>query len=239
MNDIEIRRFYGKYRAVVTDTADPHKLGRIKVKLSDFPGQTGAWCMPCVPYAGDKVGWFVIPEKGAHVWVEFEAGDINRPVWVGCFWDKDTIPDTASPSRKIFKTPTCRLVLDDLDGKAGQLEISSTTRSEETVTIKFNKDGIFVTAKTAEIKLEMDNGITIVYPQSKAELTSQQLKLSLGDASSLTVTSQDQTLKSGSVTVQAANTLTVNATGSASVKSAQYSLNANLITLQGSAINIG
>lgn len=239
MNVGGVRYYFGKYRGVVTDTADPDQMGRIKVALKDFPGALTVWCMPCVPYAGDKLGWFVIPEIGARVWIEFEAGNLNLPVWVGCFWDKGAIPDTASPSRKVFKTPTTRIVLDDLDGKAGQLEIDATTRSNETVLLRFDKDGVTITAKSAQITMKMDDGITIAYPNSKIELTAQQIQASEGDASSLTITAQDQTLKSGTVNVQAANQLSVSATSSASVSSGQYTLKASTITLQGAAINIG
>lgn len=239
MSDTDFRHYFGKYRGVVTDSADPDSLGRVKVSLSDFPGFADAWCMPCVPYAGNKMGWFVIPEVGANVWIEFEAGDLNRPIWAGCFWDKDTIPDTATPSRKVFKTKTCRVVLDDLDGKAGTLQVDATTREGETVTMKFDKTGVSITAKTAEIIMDMDNGITVKYPQSQAQLTSSQVKLSVGDSSSTTITAQDQTIKSGAVTVQATSDLTMSATGSATLKGSQCTVNGNVITLQGASINIG
>lgn len=238
MNDTP-RRYYGKYRAVVTATADPDQLGRIQVKLTDFPQLEAAWCMPCVPYAGNKQGWFVIPEINANVWIEFEGGELQRPIWVGCFWDKDTIPDSASPSRKIFQTPTCRIVLDDLDGKAGTLEIDATTRQNEQISMKFDNNGITITAKSAQITLNIDNGITLAYPQSKIEMTSSQIVSSLGDGSSITITGQDQTLKSNSVTVQASNSLSVSAGSSTSVTSGRYSLSANMITLSGAQISIG
>jgi uncharacterized protein involved in type VI secretion and phage assembly len=233
------QRYYGKYRAVVTATEDPDSLGRIQVKMADFPQLEAAWCMPCVPYAGKKQGWFVIPEIGANVWIEFESGELHRPVWVGCFWDKDTIPDTATPSRKVFQTPTCRLVFDDLDGKAGTLEIDATTRENEQISMKFDKSGITITAKSAQVILNIDNGITLAYPQSKIEMTSSQIVSSLGEGSSITITGQDQTLKSSSLTVQASNSLSVSAGSSTSVTSGRYSLSANMITLSGAQISIG
>jgi uncharacterized protein involved in type VI secretion and phage assembly len=170
MND-DIRRFYGKYRGVVTDTADPSSLGRIKATLEDFSAWKGNWCMPCVPYAGPNYGWFVIPEIGAHVWVEFEGGDPDRAIWTGCFWETGTIPATATPSRKVWQTPTCRVVLDDLDGKAGQLEIDATTREGQTLVMLMDKAGIKLTAGTAVITMAIDDGITIEFPDAKVTLT--------------------------------------------------------------------
>ncbi|MDQ6942524.1 MAG: phage baseplate assembly protein V [Candidatus Eremiobacteraeota bacterium] len=167
----DIQRFYGKYRGVVTETADPASLGRIKVKLENYPGWKDNWCMPCVPYAGDNVGWFVVPEAGAHVWVEFEGGDPDRAIWAGCFWDAGTIPATATPSRKVWKTQTCTLVLDDLDGKAGQLEIDVKIREGQALKIRMNEAGIKLTAGTAVITMAVDDDITIESPSAKVTLT--------------------------------------------------------------------
>ncbi|MBV8749319.1 MAG: hypothetical protein JO103_06365 [Candidatus Eremiobacteraeota bacterium] len=233
------RRFFGKYRAVVADTNDPSSLGRIKVTFDAFSAITSSWCMPCVPYAGKNLGWFVIPEVGAHVWVEFEGGDPSLPIWVGCFWETGTIPPTATPSRKIWQTPTNRIVLDDLDGKAGQLEIDSTTRQGETVKITFDKTGITLTAKTAVVTMAIDDGITINYPQSKIQLTSSQVVAQEGEASSVTITAQDQTLKSGTLTIQAANQLSVTASASTSVTTGSYTLKGSSITFTAGMINIG
>lgn len=236
--DDDERRFFGKYRGVVSSTEDPLKLGRIKVTLDAFSAAISSWCMPCVPYAGKSVGWFVIPEVGAHVWVEFEGGDPSLPIWVGCFWEKDTIPDQATPSRKTWKTPTCKIVLDDLDGKAGKLEIESVTREGETVYLHFDNTGISLKAKTAEVTMAMDDGITITYPKSKVQLTAAQVVASEGESSSVTITAQDQTLKTSTVTIQGSQ-LNVTASSSTSVTTGQYELKGSQLTFQAGNINIG
>jgi uncharacterized protein involved in type VI secretion and phage assembly len=237
--DEDIRRFYGKYRGVVTDTEDPNELGRIKVKLEDFGGWKDNWCMPCVPYAGDRVGWFVIPEIGAHVWIEFEGGDPSRAIWTGCFWEAGKIPDTATPSRKVWKTPTCRVVLDDLDGKAGQLEIDATTRDGKTLVILMDKAGIKLTSDTGVVTMAMDDGITIEYPNAKVTLTKDKLTAKLGDTTTLTLTAQEQTLKATTIEIAATNELKETGTATASVTSGQYKIKAPMITLDGQNINLG
>jgi phage baseplate assembly protein gpV len=180
MPEDDERRFFGKYRGVVSSTDDPLELGRIQVTFDAFSAATSSWCMPCVPYAGKNVGWFVIPEVGAHVWVEFERGDPSMPIWVGCFWESGTIPPDATPSRKTWQTPTGKIVVDDLGGKAGALLIESVTRSGETVSVRLDDTGITLKAKTALVTMAMDDGITIAYPQSAIGLTASKITASDG-----------------------------------------------------------
>ncbi len=67
--------------------------GRIQVSAPAVLGGTHArWAMPCVPYAGPGVGLFAIPPVGANVWVEFEGGDLDYPIWTGCFWGIGEVP---------------------------------------------------------------------------------------------------------------------------------------------------
>ncbi len=90
MQKIE-RRFYGKYRGFVVDNADPENLGRLKVKVPSVLGSSvvTGWALPCMPYGGDvNQGMLFIPEVEAGVWIEFEEGDLEFPVWVGTFWSK-------------------------------------------------------------------------------------------------------------------------------------------------------
>jgi uncharacterized protein involved in type VI secretion and phage assembly len=51
--------------------------------------------MPCTPYAGRDVGFFAIPPVNSNVWVEFEQGDPDYPIWSGCFWGMNELPEAA------------------------------------------------------------------------------------------------------------------------------------------------
>src|SRR5262245_11005888 len=97
------RRFYGKYRGVVTENDDPDKQGRVRVKVAElFGDDVTGWAMPCVPFAPPNKGALYLPEVDSFVWVEFEGGDPSRPIWAGCFWwPRDKAPDVASPAVKI------------------------------------------------------------------------------------------------------------------------------------------
>jgi uncharacterized protein involved in type VI secretion and phage assembly len=114
-------RFYGKYRGSVTDVDDATL--RIKAKVPAVLGeQKSGWCMPCVPYAGDGAGFAFIPEVGAGVWIEFEAGDLSYPIWSGCYWRTGELPDDAKPKVKAIVTKEGLKILLDDDG--GKIEIS-------------------------------------------------------------------------------------------------------------------
>lgn len=86
--------YYGIYQGIVTNLKDPEKRGRIKVKCPDVLGddEESAWCDPMVPVAYDNGGDFCIPAKDEAVWLMFIAGDSNRPVWLGGWWQKNMSP---------------------------------------------------------------------------------------------------------------------------------------------------
>lgn len=80
-------KFYGKYRGLVVNNIDPMQIGRIMVIVPDVLNIVpGTWAMPCVPVAGIQMGIFTVPPPGSGVWVEYEQGDPDFPIWVGGFW---------------------------------------------------------------------------------------------------------------------------------------------------------
>jgi hypothetical protein len=81
------KRFYGKYRGLVIQNIDPEQIGRVMVQVPDVLGVIpSSWAMPCVPAAGIQAGCFIVPPLGSQVWVEFEQGDPDYPIWTGGFW---------------------------------------------------------------------------------------------------------------------------------------------------------
>ncbi|WP_084496867.1 phage baseplate assembly protein V [Nocardia amamiensis] len=111
------QRFFGKYRGEVTDTKDSTGRARLKVKCPAVLGQEEVWAMPAAPYAGDSVGFFALPPSGASVWVEFEAGEINQPIWSGCFWkDGEIQAGDAEEGVMFLKTPGFSIRVDNDQG---------------------------------------------------------------------------------------------------------------------------
>jgi uncharacterized protein involved in type VI secretion and phage assembly len=147
MND-----FYGKYRGKVENNVDPMQLGRIQVSVPAVLGEGRmSWAMPCVPYAGSGVGFFAIPPTGANVWVEFEGGDPDYPIWSGCFWGTGEVPaQPAVAEMKVLKTDIGTITLNDLQGTGG-ITIETTTGMK----IEIKAQGIEITnGQGASIKLE-------------------------------------------------------------------------------------
>jgi uncharacterized protein involved in type VI secretion and phage assembly len=116
------RRCFGKYRGTVVNNVDPKNMGRLQVSVPAVYGSnTLNWAMPCTPYAGSGVGLYLVPAVGANVWVEFEAGDIDFPVWAGCFWNENDAPATL-PTQKVLKTAAATVTLDDLSPDSVTIE---------------------------------------------------------------------------------------------------------------------
>lgn len=116
-------RFYGKYRGVVTDVDDPENMGRIQANVPEILGdEVSPWALPCAPYSGDGMGAYAVPPVGTGVWIEFEAGDPARPIWTGCWWGRDQLPENeegtqAHPAVKIFRTESGTLLTMDDDNQ--------------------------------------------------------------------------------------------------------------------------
>lgn len=143
--------FYGKYRGVVTDNDDPNGLGRIRVKVQDVLGdQESGWALPALPYAGDGVGLYLIPPVDAFVWVEFEHGDPDYPIWTGCFWlTSQAVPGEASgPDIKLLKTDIATIKIDDSDS-----ESSITIETTNSLKIVMDTDGIEISNGAQKITL--------------------------------------------------------------------------------------
>lgn len=102
-------------------------MGRVQVSVPAVLGDGSlSWAMPCVPFAGSGVGFFMIPPSGANVWVEFEGGDPDYPIWSGGFWGLGEAPATpAIATMKVIKTDNVTITINDLPG-AGGIKIETT-----------------------------------------------------------------------------------------------------------------
>lgn len=87
--------FWGKYRGKVELNLDPENRGRLYVTCAAVTDMSANWAMPCVPMAGILAGVYAIPPVGANVWVEFEGGNPEMPIWSGCFWGTGEVPAMA------------------------------------------------------------------------------------------------------------------------------------------------
>ena len=169
-------RYYGKYRGMVLNNIDPMQQGRLQVQVPDVAGLAPAsWAMPCVPIAGLQNGMVALPVIGSGVWIEFEQGNPEFPIWVGCFWGSAAeIPALAMATPPglpaiTFQTPLQNgLTISDLPGPTGGIMLKSATGA----TLIVNDTGIYIqNGKGASITLlgpsvTINNGALMVtyYP---------------------------------------------------------------------------
>lgn len=168
------KKYFGKYRGVVSNSEPSTSLGRaampgsIAVNVpSVFGKSVSVYAMPCVPYAGEQEGFYAIPSVGTGVWVEFEMGDINYPIWSGCYWHEGGLPENAQPNRKIFKTKHGKLEIRDEDGETSlTLELTS---GSTTLKVVMNSNGIQLdNGQNASVKL---GGATVSLNGQALEVT--------------------------------------------------------------------
>ena len=141
-------KFYGKYRGMVLNNIDPMLIGRLMVQVPDVLGLgISSWAMPCVPVAGPQMGIYVVPLISSGVWVEFEGGDPDYPIWSGCFWGSTAeVPPLAfaglpvSPNIVIQTAGQSTIVVSDLPGPTGGIMLKSLTGAS----IIVNDTGIYI-----------------------------------------------------------------------------------------------
>jgi uncharacterized protein involved in type VI secretion and phage assembly len=166
------QKHYGKYRGVVLNNVDPMQQGRLQVQVPDVTGLSPAsWAMPCVPIAGIQNGMVALPIPGSGVWVEFEQGDPDHPIWTGCFWGSAAeVPALALATPPAVPAITLQtplqngLTVSDLPGPTGGIMLKSATGAMLIV----NDTGIYIqNGKGAVITLvgpsvTINNGALVV-----------------------------------------------------------------------------
>ncbi len=163
MNDMQL--FYGKFRGIVTDTQDPLLMGRVRAKVPDVMGdEESGWAMPCAPFGGQSAGFFALPTVGAGVWIEFEHGDPEYPIWVGCWWGSvaEMPPVLLVPPYKKVLIQTeggHSITLDDTPGIGGiSLETSGGQKISLTALGIEIDNGMGATIKLTGPQISLNNG---------------------------------------------------------------------------------
>ena len=175
-------RYYGKYRGIVIAHNDPLKLGRLRVWVPSLfptegdlpPDETSLsvtdWAWPCMPFGGSPdQGLFFVPEVGAKVWVEYEEGNLDSPIWVGVFWSapggmtetpaEAQAMDDDKPQLRVLKTPSGHVLeFSDKDGK-------------ETITLRHKDGAMLVFDEKGSVTIGNKEGTFIYLNADDSELS--------------------------------------------------------------------
>jgi hypothetical protein len=151
-------RYFGKYSGVVKDNRDDTDQGIVTVTVPTiFPADEIVAARPALPY-----GVFFVPEVDTGVWVEFEGGDSEFPLWTGVQHTQATwAPEAAvsPPTARAVRTPSGHLlVFDDTSGSESVL----LTDGVHSHLLRFDADGVTVTDGTNGHEVVLSSsGITV------------------------------------------------------------------------------
>lgn len=154
--------FFGKYRGVVIENVDPLQLGRITAQVPGVFGEApSSWALPCVPAAGLQAGCFIVPPVGSQVWIEFEQGDPDFPIWTGGFWGQAadapaaaSTPAPMPPGQNIVMQTTGQNALILSDAEQSPTEGGVILKATGGATIVVNDTGVTISnGKGATITL--------------------------------------------------------------------------------------
>jgi uncharacterized protein involved in type VI secretion and phage assembly len=167
------KKYFGKYRGTVVNNVDPLQKGRIQVMVPDVSNvMLSSWATPCLPFGGMQMGMFTVPMIGAGVWIEFEQGDPDYPVWVGSFWgNAGEVPALAKlvppavPGVTLQTPAQNGIVVSDVPGPTGGIMLKTASGamisvSDTGITISNGKGAVItMIGKVVDIN---GGGLTIV-----------------------------------------------------------------------------
>ncbi len=199
-------RYYGKYAGLVEDNADPDKLGRLKVKVPAIFGEDlSVWARPCF-----ASGHFFVPPAKTPLWVEFEAGDPEFPIWVGIFYTSSTLPIAAALN------PPDNRVIHSVSGHV--IEVMDKDKEER----------ITVTHMDGKTKLELTEGAFVVTTKDGAKLRLDKDAITAENADHLKVT-----LDKSSFTIDGGSGMKI------MLKGGTLTLSGNKIVLDAKQVELG
>lgn len=215
-------RYFGKYQALVVDNNDPDKHGRLTLRIPDVLGNdvVSGWAQPCLPYGGaNNQGFFFIPEVGAWVWVEFEKGDLDRPIWVGTLWTPAG-GDTEAPKpngvdgteESEAQSPPTRKIIKTLKGHTIQLEdaddgeLVMLLEAKNGNLIVMNADGIKITEPKNNTVITLnDSGLKIEAAKDIELKAEGNIKLTSSKGVQVKATQDIEFKANGNITLEAIN----------------------------------
>ncbi len=209
---------------VVTNNQDPEKLGRVRVKFPTLTNEHESnWARVVAIGAGKNRGFDCLPEINDEVLVGFEHGDIHRPFVIGGLWNgQDAPPEPVTES-----VTSTGVRLRTIKTRTGH-KIQFVEEDKGT-----SKKGIYLTSvyghkvnlndTDKKIEILTNGGHTVTLDDTGQKI---QIKSTGGHTVELNDMTRSVSLDSkGSVSIKAATTLDIQATGTVTVKGAIIKLN--------------
>ena len=164
--------FYGKYRGTVIDNNDPMQMGRLQVQAPDVSNvQPSTWAMPSAPFAGSQCGSVSVPPVGSSVWVEFEQGDSDYPIWSGGFWGSSS---EVPPMALAAPAGTQAIVLQSVNGQI--LMLSDQAGASGGILLK-SSSGASIAVNDQGITIDNGQGATITLSGSSVNINQGALQI--------------------------------------------------------------
>lgn len=142
------RYLLGVYRGIVTDNNDPDQLGRVLVKIPSIWGDAvhTSWVEPSFP----STEFFIVPPVGAQVWIMFDEGDPDSPIYIGSFLKTEEphseAKSVAPKARSIKTEESLRITLDD-DVREIVIQVNDLTN----IVLRKDDNKIIIDAEAVEI----------------------------------------------------------------------------------------
>ena len=157
--------YFGKYRGTVINNIDPMQMGRIQAFVPDVLGDLpSSWAMPCLSVGGAQGGMFTVPTVQSGVWIEFEQGDPDYPIWTGCFYgsgvEVPSMAKTVPPGVPgiTFQTPAQNgVTISDVPGPTGGIVIKT-------------QSGAFITLNDVGITISNGQGAMINLQNNRVDI---------------------------------------------------------------------
>ncbi len=171
--------YWGKYRGTVINNVDPMVSARLLCEVPSLPGGVLNWATPCVPYAALEEGFLSVPPVGANVWIEFEGGNLDHPIWTGCFWELEEIPvmPELSPEEpdaiKVFRSKSCTLIYNDLPAEGGITISADDPAVDLPVTVTLSSEGVAINVGDLSLLMNPEEGITLQAGETVAVLSAE------------------------------------------------------------------
>lgn len=144
--------YFGKYRGIVTDIDDPNNQCRIRATVPAVLGEHRCgWALPAAPFAGDGHGMVMLPKVGSGVWIEFEAGRLDNPIWSGAWWASGQRPEPQGAAVRVIVSENGHTVV--LDDESDELKLVHASGPE----IRLSAREIVLSCGACEIRIGTDD----------------------------------------------------------------------------------